>query len=232
MLTRKCPRVLNDFTLAQPTIDRANRYRQAILAMEKRFVTNRFNFRYFTTILGMIVTNSFFAHRHFNNSGDEFKPLMDRLAIKLMNNPHISPDSPTISPIGSGTRRSPLECDECVDHEIVPLKDIPGYVDAVKDQKQKGKQQRCLWCNNPTSWACKTCSRGAHGLAPICPAVTIPRKGDNKSVPQHHQCLCNHRANPSFWPQSKFGKGAKRARSRGETLPDTMDVDDDDDDME
>ena len=36
-LTRECPRVLNDFTLAQPTIDRHNRYRQHILAMETEY---------------------------------------------------------------------------------------------------------------------------------------------------------------------------------------------------
>ena len=33
-LTRKCPRVLNNFTLAQPSIDSHNRYRQHLLAME------------------------------------------------------------------------------------------------------------------------------------------------------------------------------------------------------
>ena len=39
----KCPRVLNelnDYTIGQPCIDRHNRYRQFILAMEKRLVTN------------------------------------------------------------------------------------------------------------------------------------------------------------------------------------------------
>ena len=96
-ICRKAQRVLNDCTLAQPTIDRHNRYRQvcsqappvplhtadsldrahahlcllccvqAILAMEKRFVTNNFSFRFFTTMLGTVVTNAFSAHRYFND---------------------------------------------------------------------------------------------------------------------------------------------------------------------
>ena len=96
-LTRKAPRVCNDFTLAQPVSDRHNRYRQvrdtrpalnacmhplahavclmpgvlaavqSILAMEKRFVSNNFSFRFFTSMLGFAVVNAFFAHRYFND---------------------------------------------------------------------------------------------------------------------------------------------------------------------
>ena len=47
--------MLNDATLAQPKIDRGNCRRQYDLAMEKRFRTEAFPFRLFTTILGMIV---------------------------------------------------------------------------------------------------------------------------------------------------------------------------------
>ena len=90
-LTRKCPRVLNDFTLAQPTIDRHNRYRQHLLAMEKRFHTNNFAFRYFTTMLGILTVNAFFAHRYFNNSLADFSAEMDKLGVRLMRNPEATP---------------------------------------------------------------------------------------------------------------------------------------------
>eukprot|EP00966_Prymnesium_polylepis_P288178 6656067-Prymnesium_polylepis.1 len=53
-LARSCPKVLNDFTIAQQTIDRNNRYRQHILAMEKRLVTNNFSFRFSTSRFGVL----------------------------------------------------------------------------------------------------------------------------------------------------------------------------------
>ena len=40
---------------------------QHILALEKRFVTNNFSFRFFTSMLGVVVVNAFFAHRHWND---------------------------------------------------------------------------------------------------------------------------------------------------------------------
>ena len=66
--------------MAQPLIDRHNRYRQHILAMEKRFVTNCFAFRFFTSMLGFLAVNAFVAHRHFNNPHTDFKTDIDRCA--------------------------------------------------------------------------------------------------------------------------------------------------------
>jgi hypothetical protein len=75
ILERKCPRVLNDATLAQPVIDRHNRYRQHILAMKKgkRLQTDRFEFRFGTSMQGIIFVDSFFAYRHFNNPLADFR---------------------------------------------------------------------------------------------------------------------------------------------------------------
>ena len=52
------------------------------------------------------------------------------------------------------------------------------------------KQQRCQMCNQYTSWYCVECSEGKHALVPICPEVTVARKGPRKGEPQHHRCLC------------------------------------------
>ena len=83
MVERKTPRVLNDYTLAQPGVDRHNRYRQRLLAMEKRMVTNSFAFRYFTTLLGMVFTNAFFLRRFFNDRSAEFKDVMREISVGL-----------------------------------------------------------------------------------------------------------------------------------------------------
>ena len=52
-VARPCPKILNDWTAQQPQIDKRNRERQAMLAMQKRFVTKNFPFRLATTILGI-----------------------------------------------------------------------------------------------------------------------------------------------------------------------------------
>ena len=51
----------------QLTVRLAVLYAQHILAMEKRFHTTNFAFRFFTSMLGFVVVNAFFAHRYWNN---------------------------------------------------------------------------------------------------------------------------------------------------------------------
>lgn len=48
---RKCPRILNDWTKAQPHIDKNNRWRQDILAIEERFTTQSFPTRLMDTMI-------------------------------------------------------------------------------------------------------------------------------------------------------------------------------------
>ena len=216
-LTRKCPRVLNDFTLAQPTIDRHNRYRQHLLAMEKRFHTNNFSFRFFTTLLGTVAVNAFFAHRYFNSSVADFTAEMDKLGVRLMKNAEATAEQPS-SP-AAGVASPPLPDFEAVCHDAVSLKSVPGYKEATQGQKQGGKQQRCVWCNAPTSWCCKGCSTGPSHLVPICPPTTVGRKGEKKGVTVEHACLAHHRLQPTFFPKGKQqaqpGCGCKRARAVG-----------------
>lgn len=211
-LTRKCPMVLNDFTLAQPTIDRHNRYRQHILAMEKRLVTNNFSFRFFTTVLGFIVVNAFLAHRYFNDANADFKSLMDRLALKLMNNPDA--ESPTTDSSPSNGRKSPADSSEAGDHHLMHLKHVEGIT------WKPGLQQRCVMCNAKTVWVCAECSDGPTALVPLCSQYTCSRaKGEKGSVTQH-KCLELHSCRPSFFPRG--GKtpaakcGCKRSRMDGE----------------
>ena len=106
---------------------------------------------------------------------------------------------------------------ECEEHELVPLRLIPGYVEACAGMKNKGQQQRCVWCNKHTSWACKTCTRGPQFLVPICPVRSVGRGKDHKGKVTEHPCCGFHSNNPTFFykgGQGKAtGKGAKRARS-------------------
>ena len=123
-IARKAAKVHNDFTLAQPTIDRHNRYRQQILAMEKRFVTNNFAFRFFTSMLGTLVVNVFMAHRYFNEPKAEFKVELDKLALALVNNVFIEPPSIPKSPATHVASPGSAACDDGEPHWLIPLRSI------------------------------------------------------------------------------------------------------------
>ena len=59
-----CPKLANDWTLAEPSIDKLNRFRQRGLALGKARVTTKHEFGIFTTTLGMIFVNTYTAWLH------------------------------------------------------------------------------------------------------------------------------------------------------------------------
>ena len=217
-IARKCPAVLNDFTLAQPTIDRSNRYRQHILAMEKRLVTNNFSFRFFTSMLGILVTNCFFAHRYFNKPDASFKEEMDRLALKLMNNPLAKPLKPAKS---GGAACSPCG-KEGEHHHLISLRQFLG----LKPGQKSGKQMDCTVCGTPCSWVCAECSDHAKSCVPCCPLFTVIRK-DCAAGPAGtrvaHDCLAKHMLNPEF-VHKKAKRGSAKRRKRAPTADDDEDA--------
>ena len=213
-ITRKAASIHNDFTLAQPAIDRHNRYRQAILAMEKRFVTNNVSFRFFTSMLGTLIVNVFMAHKYLNDPLADFRTELDKLGIALVNNVFINAcPSPAagISPPKACTAKSPPNS-ECVDHHLVSLRSIVG-----ENVWKKGMQRRCVICNADTVWACMECTTDAHAVVSLCPEVSVPRKGQKKGIPQHHACLSKHRLRPDWMPKGMRCCGTKRAGPRGGT---------------
>ena len=208
-LFRQAPRVLNDFTVAQPCLDRHNRYRQFILAMEKRILTNSFSTRFGTAMHGIVFTDCFFAYRYFVDSGADFKAIMGKLAHKLMHNSFLdSGESPRKSP--SSGRDSTGTCSPCGgggEHNLIPLRSVPGYAG--------GRQQRCIGCNRKTSFVCGGCTTSPFALVPLCPCETKVKKDSGrvkKGQIIKHACLGRHRENPALRPGSR-GRKAKRARA-------------------
>ena len=171
-LYRQAPRVLNDFTIAQPCLDRHNRYRQYILAMEKRILTNSFGMRFCTAMHGILFTDCFFAYRYFIDKEVDFKAIMGKLAMKLMHNSFLDKDeSPRKSPNGG---RGSLAGSPCPhgEHKLMPLRLVPGYAG--------GRQQRCICCDKKTSFVCACCSTSPFALVPLCPEVTKAKKDQGK----------------------------------------------------
>lgn len=218
VLERKCPKVLNDCTLAQPVIDRHNRYRQFILALEKRILTNSFSLRFGTTMHGIVFTNAFFGLRCFSLPVADFKPEMTKLAYRLMHNsllvgkgPSRSPGTPggaPNSPNGAASaasdsgRSSPGGC--CGSHPLMPLRNLINY--------RGGKQQRCVLCGGKTALCCSICTTDTDHIVPICPHVAKGR-GKDKGKVFIHDCQRLHEEDPSARAPRKGAKRVKRARN-------------------
>lgn len=210
---RKCPRVLNDYTLAQPAIDRHNRYRQFILGMEKRIHTNQFSMRFGTTIFGMMFTDAFFAHKYWNDPNADFKAEMGKLAYRMMHNPDLPAKQPAAAPQVSRKRSGSPSSDCSADgesHVLCKLVDLPGF--------QGYHQQRCAWCPQRTVWCCATCSVAPFDLVPLC-RDSFRHRGNGVI---RRSCCSNHRQQPLVFPKGRAGPqlgGVKRRRTSGSSPP-------------
>ena len=186
VMERKCPRVLNDVTKGQPAVDKSNRYRQHYLALEKRFVTNEFPFRFFTYIIGQMATNAFFIEKLVNNNSAEFKLEMNKLGVALMHNDILAserggPSGFNLSPRGRARAALNTSASSPSAHQLVPLRVIKGY--------QGAKQQRCIVCSMHTSYACVACTSAPHHVVALHPPTTgRPGKGQVK-----HGCFAAHK---------------------------------------
>lgn len=162
---RKCPRILNDWSQAQPHIDKHNRWRQYELAIEERFRTRSFPFRLFTTVIaGMSLANAWALYQyHINgNEYESFRDFASEIAFDAMTNTYdkahersmadASMASPTTSslPSSAGALQRSSESSELQQHVVVSIRSVTGWRGA--------GQQRCCICSGLTRFCCNACS--------------------------------------------------------------------------
>ena len=161
---RPCPKVLNDWTAQQPQIDKRNRERQHMLAMEKRFVTRNFCFRLATTILGITFTTAKCFYDFFvGDYGGTFLEFVHELCYDGLINDIDGPNqfsksnSAPDSGAGSSTMpgsQSPFQSPSKAKslHKVCRVPDILGW---------KGvAQPKCSVCRKSTTRCCSACSNG------------------------------------------------------------------------
>jgi hypothetical protein len=196
----------------QPKIDSHNRWRQNILALEERFVTQSWPGRYHMTLFGMIVVNTYLACKYQYKDPNEFKPLLADLSYDLMHNridldaaaSGFTPATGTAyyaSPDGEPEPTHPPTVERCT-HRLVPISSF------VPDGYAGGKQQHCGECKWLTTWCCGYCST-ADVLVPLHPA-TYSFKGEV----QTNDCLHKHRDEPGKSTRCR-PSGRKSKRPRG-----------------
>jgi hypothetical protein len=93
---RKIPRpaIVQLFYDTFSQVDVHDHYRQGILELERLWSTKRWYHRLYATMLGIIITDSFFAYRYDAKlrNGDyvDFNTFLGRLAHNLINNSHLN----------------------------------------------------------------------------------------------------------------------------------------------
>ena len=219
---RKCPAVLNDATTAQPKIDRGNRRRQYDLAMEKRFRTEAFPFRLFTTILGISITDCYYLDMYHNKTTYGFREAVQRMAWAMIYNNLDKIDAGLVEPtdlfqrpaaeadLQSAFTHSPSQSGMSCGHIPVPLHCIPGYTGST--------QQNCAVCvangvteKVKTSYCCVICSTKDYVVALHPPYFT-------QGKPTGWRCHVAHRRNPNLHPgtRPRVKKGRAAAAAAAE----------------
>ena len=240
VLERKCPKVLNDFTLAQPTIDRFNRYRQHILNMEERILTKRFSFRHAQFYFAETFINAFFAHVHLNHSTAEFFTSMRQLAHGLMHNSLLiaeNPEKPVFKTPGEFQRAAPASTaggssSGVCEHTVIAISSVVGQAPVrsrvVGGKRQRPTQQRCVMCNKGVTTCCMQCST-PHNLVALH-KTKVAYRGEKKPF----QCLAAHAKNPTWFPRGKKGAAGRAPPRNGAAQPmfDPFDMDSDADWLE
>ena len=196
---RKCPAALNDWTLAQPKVDKNNRWRQNILAIEERHRTTSFPFRLFTTITGIIMVNAYEWHLYFNNvSADDcaFDDFVEEVSwdgcANSWDEDHAAtapgardgaatPKKGGNAPPSPSSRKEKKDAALC-EHLVGPIKSVRGWVGA--------GQQRCAHCKAKPRTCCLLCSSST-SLVVLC--MEGSSHGAKMKGPE---CLSTHASDP------------------------------------
>lgn len=203
---RKCPKVLNDWTQMQPWIDKSNRFRQQILAIEERFRTTEFPFRLATTVIvGMAIASAYVAHQYHNlnrskdqdsmndNSMETFRSFVEEVSFCAMTNTY-NADHPKPGMEVAGAGREVLTVEphglskSSSDH-------VPVSIATLKRQCrfEGGKVQRCSVCGDHTSFGCS--NSACYSDRFITPLCNLEVKYGKKSAPKG--CANLHARHPN-----------------------------------
>eukprot|EP00966_Prymnesium_polylepis_P336390 7391559-Prymnesium_polylepis.1 len=201
---RKCPRILNLYTEAQPKIDVHNRCRQEILAIEEAFRTESFPFRFHSFILGLTFVNCYKLSVRFHSEQRPMMTYLSELFYQLMTNT-LDEQLGAAGPPGSGAPGAPSpppknKTNNC-DHVPVSLKSI-GW---------KGSSQvKCAYCPKKVTTCCIICSTW-HTVVGCCPLETKYRGEVSENA-----CIKAHRRDPDAAHRSASKpKAQKRRRPSG-----------------
>jgi hypothetical protein len=150
------PNLAEIYQDAAGAIDFHNRLRQGVLALEKSWVTQSWDFRIITTILGIVLVDTHLVAKHFCPKYHDANVLdiVGELTTELIHRG--SPRSPLTRSL-SPSAESPRETEPCRQG---------AYGRSTRTNKATGEtyerqiQRRCVECKKETSFRCVTCDVG------------------------------------------------------------------------
>jgi hypothetical protein len=168
------PQMIENFFEYFSCIDIHDHLRQGSLRLEESWKTKTWWHRIFSTILGIIVTDCFYAHKYTNTHREvlTYTEFVDTLAYQLIFNDYFQ-----------RTRQRNHANDESnVDgennvyaHQLGNLIDLPMY-ERIRGDPHKRARRRCKVCGEKTSFYCMQCSNTHDPNNPelvcLCPATT------------------------------------------------------------
>eukprot|EP00750_Incisomonas_marina_P005668 INCI14073.1.p1 GENE.INCI14073.1~~INCI14073.1.p1 ORF type:complete len:625 (+),score=97.77 INCI14073.1:326-2200(+) len=150
----KRPRVTAECFNGAQMIDVHNHGRQGSLALESRR-TQRWDWRFFQTFLGILTVDAFSAFKHFRKdkrSINHTEFLLAIIAYLLDNKIGVLDTSPVLRPRGSSAPASPGEVVAGV-HDFKLLKEASYYIDT------KHPVLSCRQCKRKCCYFCATCTK-------------------------------------------------------------------------
>ena len=180
------PQVISLYFKYSNVVDVHNQSRQADLSLEKKWVTEDCYFRIYTTILGMILTDTWKLFRDRHHRGFRKVTIIefaDILAKELIDQAKAQQAS-TI-PVTDITSTENTEIQSQVSQLSTTVSSLK-YSIHTQEFLKGGKQLRCIWCSRvnlierKTTLRCLECNKGfcrnhcwshhvAHGGAPVAP---------------------------------------------------------------
>ena len=191
----KRPKIIEDYFNAACKIDVHNHLRQGSLSIETALRTHRWDIRLYSTILGIVVVDSYLAYSHFEKFGKRnhasLRSFQEELITAILANDLGS--SP--STVSSSSDSRELSADLII-HSLRPLnKSKYGKTRKRKHESKNsakkfaGNRLRCHVCSKPSHYYCSTCSSdtssSSKGLVVICG----PKSG--RSCFEKHQMRSN-----------------------------------------
>ena len=156
--------------------------------------------------MGILFTDTFFAHQHFNAELAEFKEELGKLAYRLMHNPFAPDPTPPPSPQTGRGSGSPTSPQPDGNHPLMQL----SKFNQEHGINKKTAALRCVVCGKKTSWYCSACTTGPFNIVPVCPCTTRGGGKGGKGS-KEHVCEGFHCQHPGH-RHTMRGKKTKRAR--------------------
>ena len=192
----KRPSIVEHYFDAASAIDVHNHFRQGIVSLETAVKTQRWDFRLFCTILGMVLVNAYLAYRHFEASNAKHQNVpsfLEEVATELLKNrdgTRLTRGQSALFTTKVSLAKKNIPENLISSHKPVPLvktlyarEQKKQYAQRLSDrirndrEKQKMLQNyrcklRCRVCGEKASTFCEACSKDSpdstRGLLVLC----------------------------------------------------------------